>query len=144
MYEVEIAHPESSLLDWDAPLSGQSRAVRERLAPLRSDKYDLNPRDGTDVESGATALARIAGVEGELGAAAALHRAGIPGVRYLDAGSRGFIPPGFPGWNTIRDPSQATRNYVMFPGTEDSIRILRKYGMMAPIAAGAAAGGEEP
>jgi hypothetical protein len=32
----------------------------------------------------------------------------------------------------------------MFPGTEDSIRILRKYGMMAPIAAGAAAGGEEP
>jgi hypothetical protein len=25
----------------------------------------------------------------------------------------------------------------MFPGTEDSIRILRKYGLMAPIAAGA-------
>jgi hypothetical protein len=25
----------------------------------------------------------------------------------------------------------------MFPGTEDSIRILRKYGIMAPIAAGA-------
>jgi hypothetical protein len=25
----------------------------------------------------------------------------------------------------------------MFPGTEDSIRILRKYGLLAPMAAGA-------
>jgi hypothetical protein len=54
--------------------------------------------------------------------------AGIPGLRYLDANSRHL--------------GQGTRNYVMFPGTEDSIRILRKYGIMAPIASGAAAEGE--
>jgi hypothetical protein len=53
--------------------------------------------------------------------------AGIPGLRYLDANSRHW--------------GQGTRNYVMFPGTEDSIRILRKYGIMAPIAAGASSSG---
>jgi hypothetical protein len=55
---------------------------------------------------------------------------GIPGVRYLDEGSRAA--------------KKGTHNYVMFPGTEDSIRILRKYGLLAPVAAGAAAqvGGE--
>jgi len=48
---------------------------------------------------------------------------GIPGLRYLDGLSRRV--------------GQGSRNYVTFPGTEDSIRILRKYGIMAPIAAGA-------
>jgi hypothetical protein len=31
----------------------------------------------------------------------------------------------------------------MFPGTEDSIRILRKYGLLAPMAVGAASQGQE-
>jgi len=34
---------------------------------------------------------------------------------------------------------QGSNNIVAFPGTEDQIRILRKYGLMAPVAAGAAA-----
>jgi hypothetical protein len=46
-------------------------------------------------------------------------------MRYLDEHSRGA--------------KAGTRNIVAFPGTEDSIRILRKYGVMAPIAAGATA-----
>jgi hypothetical protein len=124
-YEVEIAHPESSLLDWDSPLKSQSDVVGERLRPFRTDKYDLSAGDGTDYETGATALHRIAGVfdDDMAEAAAALREAGIPGIRYLDRGSRAR--------------GDGTRNYVMFPGTEDSIRILRKYGIMAPIAAGA-------
>jgi hypothetical protein len=55
---------------------------------------------------------------------ALLKEHGIPGIRYLDGNSRAA--------------GQGTSNYVMFPGTEDSIRILRKFGLMAPIAAGAA------
>jgi len=125
-YEVEIGHPEQSLLDWDRPLISQSSAVSERLAPLRHNKYDLNPGDGTDYETGATALHRIAAAfdDDMAEASAALLKAGIPGIRYFDGSSRAA--------------GQGTRNYVMFPGTEDSIRILRKYGLMAPVAAGAA------
>ena len=48
----------------------------------------------------------------------ALRRAGIPGIRYLDAGSRGT--------------GEGTRNYVIFD--ENLINIVRKYGI-----AGAAA-----
>jgi hypothetical protein len=52
---------------------------------------------------------------------------GVPGIRYLDGGSR--------------RAGQGTRNYVMFPGTEDQIRILRKYAVPGAIGAGAASAG---
>jgi hypothetical protein len=69
---------------------------------------------------------RGAGWDGrELAASRSLADAGIPGMRYLDEYSRGA--------------KEGSRNYISFPGTEDSIRILRKYGMLAPIAAGATA-----
>lgn len=129
MYEVEIGHPESALLDWDRPLKSQGAFVEERLAPFRADRYDLDPKAGTDLETGATALHRIAAAFGDdMGeASAALFKAGIPGIKYWDAGSR--------------SAHKGTRNYVMFPGTEDAIRILRKYGVMAPIPAAAAMSG---
>ncbi len=41
-----------------------------------------------------------------------LHSLGIPGIRYLDQGSRGA--------------GQGTYNYVAFPGTEDALRILER------------------
>jgi hypothetical protein len=41
-----------------------------------------------------------------------LLRAGIPGVKYLDGVSR--------------TQGAGSRNYVVFPGAEDQIRILRK------------------
>jgi hypothetical protein len=57
-------------------------------------------------------------------ASAALRDAGIPGIRYLDQGSR--------------DAGEGTSNYVVFdPAT---IEILRKYGIAGLIGAGAAAG----
>ena len=55
-------------------------------------------------------------------AAQVMRDAGVPGVRYFDMGSR--------------SSQRGTRNYVMFPGTEDRIRILRKYGL-APATLGA-------
>jgi hypothetical protein len=48
-----------------------------------------------------------------------LREAGIPGVKYLDEGSRGA--------------GDGTRNYVVFPGNEHLIAILKKYGL--PISA---------
>lgn len=48
----------------------------------------------------------------------ALREAGIPGIRYLDAGSRGA--------------REGSRNYVVFD--DSMIEILRKYGLLAPTA----------
>jgi hypothetical protein len=120
-YEVELQTSPGEFLDWDAPIGDRADS---RLAPFRSDRFDLSPQRGTDIESGATAYHRIADSLGsEEAAARALLEAGIPGLKYLDGMSRGV--------------GQGTRNYVMFPGTEDRIRILRKYGLLAPMAAGA-------
>jgi hypothetical protein len=141
-YEVEIGVPEDSLLDYDSPFGKNSGVVAAEVLARKSpgiipDQTLRAIQDGTwasrDFTYGDSPLLanrRIQKFSKTPEGAAALLDAGIPGIRYLDGMSR--------------SAGDGTRNYVMFPGTEDSIRILRKYGMMAPIAAGAAAAGEEP
>jgi hypothetical protein len=51
-------------------------------------------------------------------AASALRERGIPGIKYLDAGSRAA--------------GDGSRNYVVFD--DKIVEILRKYGIMAPVA----------
>jgi hypothetical protein len=139
MYEVEIAHPESALLDYDNPMgqgiasrltptlhSGLDRGIRERLGMGQLARHSANLRRMQEDASLAPGQLLYDGLSADLGSVSAskkLMDAGIPGIRYFDQMSRG--------------KGQGTHNYVMFPGTEDSIRILRKYGMLAPIAAGA-------
>jgi len=53
--------------------------------------------------------------------AAALRDAGVPGIKYLDAGSRGA--------------GDGSRNYVVFD--DKLIEILRRYGLLPPVAVGA-------
>lgn len=133
MYEVEIGYPEDALLDYDRPFAtpGGIRGA----AVLRQENPDIltEPmlralRDGSwrfesyaGWQNAAEALARLPKTQS---GAQALMEAGVPGVRYLDQGSRAA--------------GDGTRNYVIFPGAEDRIRILRKYGLLAPMAAGAA------
>jgi hypothetical protein len=133
MYEVEIGHPEESLLDYDRPFAtpGGIRGA----AVLRQENPDIltEPmlralRDGSwrfesyaGWQNAAEALARLPKTQS---GAQALMEAGVPGIRYLDGGSRAA--------------GDGTRNYVIFPGAEDKIRILRKFGLLAPMAAGAA------
>lgn len=57
-------------------------------------------------------------------AADALRQAGIPGIRYLDAGSRG-------------NSAEPTYNHVVFD--DATIEILRKYGLAGLMGGGAAA-----
>lgn len=127
MYEVEVnANPED-FLDWDAPLSAQPQGVREVMGPrvdaLRAVGAGL-PEDPIG-----EALWRAAHPQGGFDktdfsrsvpeqATERLREAGIPGIRYLDAGSRGA--------------GAGSRNYVVFD--ENLISIVRKYGI-----AGAAA-----
>jgi hypothetical protein len=117
MYEVELGVPGGALLDWDAPLRSQpvvTQRIPDYANAMDSDATGYHLYDWMKLWHGGPKNA----------SEALLKEHGIPGIRYLDGNSRAA--------------GQGTSNYVMFPGTEDSIRILRKFGLMAPIAAGAA------
>jgi hypothetical protein len=119
MYEVNInAHPDQ-FLDWDKPLSGQGEAVRQALpqislpgVPLaqRLEGGRLAPR-GDEIYR--TIQENMPGMGGKASATAALREAGIPGIKYLDQGSR--------------TAGQGSSNYVVFD--DKLIDILKKYGI---------------
>jgi hypothetical protein len=109
MYEVNLNVDPNRLLDWDAPLSQQPRIVQEAV----HDNFlgVLSREPGSQIYRDMGGL-REPG-ERAVRASERLRDAGIPGIRYLDGGSRAA--------------GSGTRNYVMF---DDSlIEILRKYGL---------------
>lgn len=130
MYEVNInANPED-FLDWDAPLDKQSANVRA-YAESRRDKVlpgrDISNMDGDMLWRMSNPQSDLDGREWlDIGPAAdaskRLADAGIPGIRYRDAGSRGL------------DGREGTRNYVVFD--ENLISIVKKYGIAGAVAAG--------
>lgn len=126
MYEVNIAANPDHFLDWDKPLSQQSQHVQEALQRTPYPPANRN-------ESVAAYIARLetnrayATREGDPSglAAAALQQAGIPGIRYLDSGSRAS--------------GEGTSNHVVF--SPELIQIIRKYGIAGLMAGGGAATG---
>lgn len=147
MYEVEIGHPEGALLDWDATLASQPERIVDALQSIGvntrpfSGKYlgyrvdGVQPtgrhayEEAVSLARSASAPSRLSRADGSARAAKALSEVGIPGIKYWDAGSRAA--------------GEGTRNYVVFPGAEDAITILRKYGFLPPVAAAAAMSGED-
>lgn len=150
MYEVGIHASPDQFLDWDKPLSQQSDRVRQALAPhyqgRSADEFAQiqsayerarvannerpTPETIKHLGDAAAALAearprdrltgqQIYGAHGSKG----LQELGIPGIEYLDHGSRGA--------------GQGTKNRVVF--NPELIEILRKYGLLGPVAAGATA-----
>ena len=126
MYEVNVAADPEKFLHWDKPLSEQHPDVQAALRTiepyrLRDDMSFAgfpSPRGPT----GGEYLKDLAGMAPE-DAAAALHKAGIPGIRYLDQGSRGA--------------GEGTHNAVVFD--PKLLEIIRRYGI-AGLLGGAAAG----
>jgi hypothetical protein len=119
------------MLDWDKPLSEQPEAVKQALmkdARLRSlyERGKIDDMYGNGGEFYRAVTSREAqnaplhmSVEAAENASQApasqyLRSLGIPGVRYLDAGSRGG------------DSATGTRNFVVFPGEEKKVKILRR------------------
>ena len=104
MYEVNVnANPED-FLDWDKPLSEQSAKVQEAFGSIVD--RDLSKDTGWAKLTGSQALdaaAQRAGVKG--GAEEMFRSQGIPGIRYLDAGSRSekTLIDGLPAENRIDD-----------------------------------------
>ena len=115
MYEVNINADPSHFLDWDKPLSEQSPRVQEAIKKLPGfDDPSLAQHTlGKNVEA-------IAG-NSPAEASMALRDAGIPGIKYLDQGSRGS--------------GDGTHNYVVF--SDDIVKIIKKYGLAGLIAGGA-------
>lgn len=127
VYEVEIAHPEHILIDLDATPGEQSPLVRNALEKLGLVRP--GPITPSNNLSGFAAMRRLAEDRSPAGAAKALLDEGVPGARYLDGVSRAR--------------RNGTRNYVIFPGAEDSIRILRKYAIPGAVGTGVASQYEE-
>ena len=122
MYEVEIGYPEDALLDWDAPIRGQPKVVQKLFGEFAMDRPGDGGRVYRDIATrhGEAFDDDMTGVLANQEASKELLAEGIPGIRYLDQGSR--------------SAGDGTRNYVIFPGAEDRIRILRKYGLLGPAA----------
>jgi len=116
MYEVRINASPDDFLDWDKPLSQQSEKVRGAAESALGYKPDIFRGDefvrALELERGGNAAT---GTVDRAAATAALRDAGIPGIRYLDQGSR--------------TAGEGSRNYVVF--RDDIIDIVRKYGIAA-------------
>lgn len=145
MYEVNINADPDAFLDWDRPLSEQG-ATGQRIQELMA-QQGLTPKISetdqimsdlldADWQNGGAGAYRalidqadrakrgsMTYKERQAAASEALKAAGIPGIKFLDAGSRGA--------------GDGSRNYVVF---DDSlIEIARKYGLTAALGGGVGA-----
>jgi hypothetical protein len=130
MYEVNLNAEPQQFLDWDRPLSQQSPELQSAAADLlgRSPPtatgaqfyHTLSDRLAPDLTMGGRFPAMAGGNFDPQAASEALNVRGVPGVKYLDAGSRAA--------------GDGSRNYVVFD--PDIIEIIRKYGLGA-LSAGA-------
>lgn len=123
MYEVEIGADPETFLDWDKPLSKQPEAIRQLAA--QPNEHGRSVSDWLDAEgvknpTGGDFYKQLNPGD-QAGATQQMQRAGVPGIKYLDQGSRGA--------------GAGTHNYVVFD--ESTINIVRKYGIAAALAAGA-------
>jgi hypothetical protein len=146
MYEVNINASPDDFLDWDKPLSEQSEKVRglyndygagDSVYPYEDKWIAKGADDGwsfhdTEDDARQSLLTRMngekfyratSGLSGSGDASGLMKEAGIPGIRYLDQGSRGA--------------GGGSHNYVVFD--EKLISILRKYGLLGAAGLGGAA-----
>jgi hypothetical protein len=119
---VNIAADPQHFLDWDKPLSEQHPVVQQALTPHVQNAIDKeyttgsNPAKFTGGEAYSAASSVMpqfeAGGSGAPQLSAALQQAGIPGIKYLDAGSRNAANL------TITPPSQTVSGKWMVKGDD--------------------------
>jgi hypothetical protein len=129
LYTAELDVEPEDLLDWDKPFSEQSPKVQAALKAVQSDhplwNDTISGKNGKPV-GGAIYKTLTAtwpdaefsrdGIDPKKKASEALLAAGIPGIRYLDGGSR--------------SDGEGTYNYVAFD--ENLIRITEENGNRIP------------
>ena len=113
-YEVNINADPAHFLDWDKPLAEMSPSVKDALR----DTWMAHP-EGHSQQTGSQIykINERQMATGGRGLAYKLNEAGIPGIKYLDQGSRGA--------------GTGSSNFVVF--NPAIIDIMKKYGIAAPI-----------
>ena len=116
-------------MDWDLLPNQQSPAVAEALAKVlndprlnMNDDFSGNAFDPTQQSAGELYNRLAAEFGSETDASKALELLGIPGIRYLDAGSCGVLPAGV----------HPTYNYVIFRPSD--VKVLSHNGAPVPAA----------
>jgi len=128
LYKVDLPDEAiAKMLDWDKPLSQQPAAAKhfKEMHELNGGQGYINS-DGNYTALGVGSTDELKGKDlvdflakmggGRVDASALLRQAGIPGIRYLDGGSRG--------------QGQGSSNYVVFPGNESLLTILERNGQL--------------
>lgn len=129
MYEVGIRAEPEQFLNWDrtvpkgAPVRGMiadeaMNRTGSAYADVRNAGKDAFLSAQSENLTGEGAYRTLSRLLGKPAATDALNAANVPGIKYLDQGSRA--------------QAQGTSNYVLF--RDDIIDILKKYGIAAPIA----------
>jgi hypothetical protein len=112
-YHVDLPDPMiEKMLHWDKPLSQQPKAVQQSLAKFDRDLYHPSGEEYDANELGQQVFERLRSKFGPVKAEAFMQSQGIPGIQYFDEGSRGA--------------SKGTRNFVVFPGEEKNLNILKR------------------
>jgi len=118
LYTIDLPDPAiARMLDWDKPLSEQYSIAERMKNALTGPGSPLSPVRRFEAKDWLTDPVRMRNLSPQSFAdlkdpqiVEQLRQAGIPGIRYLDQGSRGA--------------GQGTSNFVVFPGEEDLLRIL--------------------
>jgi hypothetical protein len=130
LYTAELDVEPEDLLDWDKPFSEQSPKVQAALQSISGNwlwQDAISGKGGEQVGGALYSTLRATfpdaefsrdGVDASKKASEALLAAGIPGIRYLDGGSR--------------SEGQGTSNYVVFD--ENLIKITEENGNRIPAA----------
>lgn len=120
LYKVDLPDEHiAKMLDWDKPLSQQHPDVQaifgksEKMTGSQALKaIEANPEQYfSQTMSGKDLTGAM--IRPERGSSEFLRQKGIPGIRYLDAGSRA---------------TGGTSNFVVFPGNENLLQILERNG----------------
>jgi hypothetical protein len=112
MYQVDINADPDRFIDWDKPMNEQHPDVQAVLGSSNETAAGQLGRAYRNPMFAGDLIGQDRATPDEL--SAALASKGIPGIKYLDQGSRG-------------GGGDATHNYVTF--SDDTIDILRKYGL---------------
>jgi len=117
-YKVDLPDDQiAKMLDWDKPLYRQKPEVRKAVREL----VDEKTQPGTYAQWVKAARPDMQTLQNDMldsmdnsAISEALRAKGIPGIRYLDGGSRGA--------------GSGTSNFVVFPGNEGLLNILERNG----------------
>ena len=117
LYTVELLPDADEFLDWDKPLSEQSEKVKAVFLKAMKEGAMHNPFESATPMSGREGYNWFSAIFGQgedsqKSASEYMAELGIPGIKYLDGGSRGA--------------GDGTRNYVIFD--ENLVRILEENG----------------